>query len=276
MASPWRSDFGFGILDFGFRGVMIVLGTGTSVGVPVIGCDCAVCTSSDPRNNRTRCSLAVGLPEGILLVDTPPDLRMQMLRERIGIAHAILYTHEHADHLFGLDDVRLLPFYLGHAVPIYCEEVVEQRIRKSFDYAFIDREHTHAGAVPQLVFRRISDRPFDILGAGVTPIRLFHGPHFQTLGFRFGNVAYCTDTNGIPETSWPLLEGLDVLILDALRPRPHATHFGLDEAIEAARRTGAKRTYFTHCSHELEYTATNERLPAGMELAYDGLRIPLT
>lgn len=255
---------------------MIVLGTGTSVGVPVIGCECQVCTSSDPKNNRTRCSLAVGLPEGILLVDTPPDLRIQLLRERIGVAHAILFTHEHADHLFGLDDVRLLPFYLGHAVPVYCETVVEQRIRKSFDYAFIDREHTHKGAVPQLEFRTITTAPFDVLGARVTPIRLLHGPYFQVLGFRFGNVAYCTDTNGIPDESWPLLEGLDVLILDALRPRPHATHFGLEEAIEAARRIGARRTFFTHCSHELEYTATNAWLPPTMELAYDGMRIPLT
>jgi phosphoribosyl 1,2-cyclic phosphate phosphodiesterase len=255
---------------------MVVLGTGTSVGVPVIGCECAVCTSKNPRNNRTRCSLAVGLPEGILLVDTPPDLRTQMLRERIGVAHAILYTHEHADHLFGLDDVRLLPFYLGHPVPVYCEDLVEQRIRKSFDYAFADREHTHQGAVPQLVFRTITTAPFEILGVSVTPIRLRHGPNFEVLGFRFGNIAYCTDTNGIPDESWPLLEGLDVLILDALRPRPHATHFGLDEAIQAARRIGARQTYFTHCSHELEFTETNARLPAGMALAYDGMRLPLT
>jgi phosphoribosyl 1,2-cyclic phosphate phosphodiesterase len=258
------------------RGQLVVLGTGTSVGVPMIGCDCAVCQSDDPHNKRTRCGLAVGLPEGILLVDTPVELRLQMLRERIGIAHAILYTHEHADHLFGLDDVRLLPFHLGHAVPIYCERIVEERIRKSFDYAFTDRVHTHAGAVPQLVFRTIDTSPFEVLGAEVIPIRLHHGPQFEVLGFRFGNVAYCTDTNGIPESSWPLLSNLDVLILDALRPRPHATHFSLDEAVAVAERVGARRTFFTHCSHELDFVETNARLPASMELAYDGLRIPLS
>jgi phosphoribosyl 1,2-cyclic phosphate phosphodiesterase len=258
------------------RGQMIVLGTGTSVGVPALGCGCDVCTSGDPRNQRTRCSLVLGLPEGNLLVDTPPDLRVQLLREGIGIIHAVLYTHEHADHLFGLDDLRLFPFYLGHPVPLYCEEQVERRIRHSFDYAFDNRLATHAGAIPQLTFRRITAEPFCVLGAPVTPIRLKHGPQFDVLGFRFGNVAYCTDTNEIPAESWALLEGLDVLILDALRPRPHVTHFGLDEAISVAQRLRPKRTLFTHMSHELDYVQTNSRLPPGMELAYDGLRLPLT
>lgn len=258
------------------RGQLVILGTGTSVGVPALGCGCEVCTSVNPRNNRTRCALALGLPGGNLLVDTPPDLRQQLLRETIGIVHAVLYTHEHADHLFGLDDLRLFQFYLGRAVPLYCEEVVQQRIRKSFDYAFTDRPVTHAGAVPQLAFHTIGTDTFELLGTRVTPIRLEHGPNFRVLGFRFGNIAYCTDTNRIPDESWPLLEGLDVLILDALRERPHITHFGLEEAIAVAERVRPKRTLFTHTSHELEYTATNARLPKGMELAYDGQRLPLT
>ncbi len=264
------------VASIDISGQLVVLGTGTSVGVPTIGCGCPVCTSSNPRNRRTRCGLALGLPEGNLLVDTPPDLRQQLLREGIGIAHAVLYTHEHADHLFGLDDLRLFPFYLGHPVPLYCEETVEHRIRTSFDYAFIDRQQTHAGAVPQLTFERIDTTPFVLLGQRVIPIRLHHGPRFEVLGFRFGNVAYCTDTNGIPDESWPLLEGLDVLILDALRTKPHVTHFSLDEAVAVAERLRPKETYFTHVSHELDYDQTNKKLPTGMQLAYDGQRISLS
>jgi phosphoribosyl 1,2-cyclic phosphate phosphodiesterase len=257
-------------------GQLILLGTGTSVGVPSIGCPCDVCGSSDPKDKRTRCAVIAGLPQGNLLIDTPPDLRQQLLREKIGIVHAVLYTHEHADHLFGLDDLRLFPFYLGHGVPLYCEEPVEVRIRKSFDYAFPSEEPTHVGAVPQLTFQRIDLDPFELLGAKVTPLKLKHGPKFDVLGFRIGNVAYCTDTNGIPPESMELLQGLDVLILDALRPRPHVTHFSLDEAIEVARQLAPKRTIFTHISHDLGHAATNALLPAGMELGYDGQRVPLT
>ncbi|MCH5372932.1 MAG: MBL fold metallo-hydrolase [Planctomycetes bacterium] len=258
------------------RGQFILLGTGTSVGVPTVGCGCRVCTSRDPRNQRTRCGAVLGLPHGNLLIDTPPDLRSQLLREGIGIIHAVLFTHEHADHILGLDDLRLMPFFLGHAVPLYCEEIVEQRLRKVYDYAFEEVEHTHVGAVPKLEFHRIGTDPFEVLDTRIIPIRLKHGPRFQVLGFRIGNVAYCTDTNEIPEESFPRLEGLDVLILDGLRPRPHATHFGLDEAVAAAERLRPRRTLFTHVSHELDYDETNAKLPPGMELAYDGQRIPLT
>ena len=255
---------------------MILLGTGTSVGVPTIGCGCAVCRGGHPRNQRTRCSAILGLPEGNVLIDTPPDLRTQLLREGIGIVHAVVYTHEHADHLFGLDDVRVLQFYLGRPVPLYCEATVEQRIRQSFNYAFVDQEPTHAGAVPQLAFHRIQTEPFGLLGARFTPIRLKHGPRFEVLGFRVGNIAYCTDTNAIPAESLPLLEGLDVLVLDALRDRPHATHFSLDEALAVSRQLALRRTVLTHVSHELDYESTNARLPAGIELAFDGMRIPLS
>ena len=258
------------------RDQFVFLGTGTSVGVPSVGCPCEVCTDTNPKNKRTRCAVVIGLPEGNLLIDTPPDLRTQMLREQIGIIHSVVYTHEHADHLFGMDDLRLMQFYLDGPVPIYCENNVEQRIRHTFDYAFNKVEPTHPGSKPQLVFQSIESDPFQVLGGQVIPIRLNHGPRFQVLGFRVGNIAYCTDTNEIPEASWPLLEGLDVLILDALRPRPHPTHFSLDEAVEVARKLKPARTYFTHICHELEHERTNARLPAGMELAYDGLRIKLS
>ena len=256
-------------------GQLVFLGTGTSTGVPMIGCDCITCLSDNPKNKRTRCSVVLGLPEGNLLIDTTPDLRSQMLREGIGIVHALVFTHDHADHIFGLDDVRSFNYFLGGALPTYCEDFVEARIRRSFDYAFAADAPHYGGGVPQLAFERIVAQPFAVLGQRAVPIRLAHG-RFQVLGFRFGNVAYCTDTNLIPEVSRPLLEGLDVLILDALRPRPHATHFSLDQAIAVARQLRPKRTLFTHMSHELEHEATNATLPAGMELACDGLRVPLT
>lgn len=263
------------IITSDIRGQMVFLGTGTSVGVPVIGCGCSTCTSTNPRNKRLRCALVLGLPGGNLLIDTPPDLRTQLLREKIGIIHAALFTHDHADHVFGLDDVRLFPYYLGHPLPVFCEDQVEARIRKSFDYAFAHEAPHHAGGVPQIAFERITTEPFEVLSQPIIPLRLEHGK-FRVLGFRIGNIAYCTDTNNIPPESWPLLEGLDVLVLDALRLKPHPTHFSLAQAIEAAERIAAKRTYFTHMSHDLEHDATNASLPAGMELAYDGLRIPLT
>lgn len=265
--SPFTSDI---------SGQFILLGTGTSVGVPAIGCGCPVCTGGHPKNQRTRCSVAVGLPKGNLLIDTPPDLRIQLLREKIGLLHAVLFTHEHADHLFGLDDLRLMQFYLGAPVPIYCEPQVEERIRRSFEYAFDAARPTHVGAKPRLTFHSISTEPFDVLGARVTPIRLHHGPRLEVFGFRIGGIAYCTDTNHVPDSSWSLLQDLDVLILDALRLKPHATHFSLDEAVEVARKVGARRTFFTHLSHELDYDAINARLPPSMELAYDGLRLPLS
>lgn len=259
-----------------FRGQMILLGTGTSVGVPTLGCGCNVCRSSDPKDNRTRTSAILGLPEGNLLIDTSADLRFQLLRERIGLVHAVAYTHEHADHLMGLDDLRLFPFYIGGPVPLYCEATVERRIRRAFDYAFQEEAPTHAGAAPQLTFHRIGDDPFDVLGARVVPVRMLHGPRFTTLGFRLGSVAYCTDTSFIPEESLLKLQGLDVLVLDALRPKPHVTHLSLEQAIAIARRLEPKRTVFIHMSHDLPYAATNASLPPGMELGYDGMRIELT
>jgi phosphoribosyl 1,2-cyclic phosphate phosphodiesterase len=202
-------------------------------------------------------------------------MREQLLREEIGLVHAVLYTHEHADHIFGLDDLRLMQFYLGGPVPLYCEAAVEERIRKSYDYAFSSVASTHVGAVPQLEFRRITTAPFEVLGAQITPVRLRHGPRFDVLGFRIGDVAYCTDVNAMPDESKSLLAGLDVLVLDALRHDVHTTHFSLEEAIEVARELRPRQTFFTHMSHDLEHEATNAALPAGMALAFDGQRISL-
>ena len=247
-----------------------------SVGVPAIGCGCAVCSSKNPKNNRTRSGAILGLPDGNLLIDTSPDLRHQLLREHIGVVDAVLFTHEHADHLHGLDDLRLFPFLLGHPVPLYCESKVEARIRRVFDYAFSDREPTHAGAVPQLDFVRIGSEPFRVLGSVVQPIPLKHGPLFDVLGFRFGNVAYCTDTNFISESSMALLHGLDVLVLDALRYTPHATHLSIDQALAIVEKLKPGMTYLTHMSHDLEYEEANSKLPDHVRLGYDGLRIRLS
>ncbi|MFM8709120.1 MAG: MBL fold metallo-hydrolase [Planctomycetia bacterium] len=255
-------------------GQLLFLGTGTSVGVPVVGCGCPTCRSGDPRDSRTRTSVILGLPGGTLLVDTTPDLRTQLLRERIGRVDAVLYTHDHVDHVYGLDDVRPICFALGHSLPLSCEERVELRIRKAFDYAF-SAGPPAGGGVPKVVFERIGTEPFELLGQRVVPLRLKHGP-FDVLGFRFGNLAYCTDTNAIPDETWPLLEGLDTLILDCLRSTPHPTHYSLPDALAVAARVRARRTLFVHMGHELMHAATQAGLPAGIELAYDGLVVPLT
>ncbi len=254
---------------------MILMGTGTSVGVPAIGCGCDVCQGGDPRNQRTRCSAILGLPLGNLLIDTPPDLRMQLLRERIGIVHAVLFTHEHADHIFGLDDLRLFPFSIGGPVPLICRESVEARIRHSFDYAFRTTMETHQGSRPSLAFERIDDAPFEVLGATVVPIPLGHGEHFEVLGFRIGNVAYCTDTNRISRNSLERLQGLDTLIIDALRYTPHVTHFCVDEALEIVRKVKPRRTFLTHMAHDIDYHTALRALPPGVEPGFDGLQIDL-
>ena len=253
---------------------LIVLGSGTSTGIPTIGCDCAVCCSDDPRDSRTRPSVLLELPAGNLLIDTSPEMRIQLVRERIGKVHAILYTHYHADHLFGLDDARLFPKAIGGPVPLYCEAETEATIRQTFSYAF--REVTPsdpAGWVPQLRFERVAPaEPFTVLGQRVMPIRLEHG-RFRVLGFRFGDLAYCTDVSRIPDESWPMLEGLDTLILDALRITPHPTHFNIEQALAVVDRLKPRRTFFTHLSHEISHAAVEKFLPDNVRLAYDGLAI---
>jgi len=254
-------------------GSLVFLGTGTSVGVPMVGCRCATCTSDDPRDRRTRTSVALGLPGGTLLVDTTPDLRSQLLREGIATVDAVFYTHDHVDHVYGLDDLRPLCFLSKRKLPLYCEERVENRIRRAFDYAF-EESPPAGGGVPDVFFERIDENPFDLLGARIVPLRLRHGP-WTVLGFRIGNLAYCTDTNGIPDATWPLLEGVETLVLDGLRPRKHPTHFSIDEAVQVARREAARRTLLVHMSHDVLHADVAARLPEGVELASDGLTVPL-
>jgi phosphoribosyl 1,2-cyclic phosphate phosphodiesterase len=247
------------------------LGTGTSMGVPMIGCDCPVCQSSDPRNHRYRCAVLIRTNEGNLLIDTPPELRLQLLRERVRLIHATLFTHHHADHLFGLDDLRPLSRLLGRPIPLYCTAEVEGRIRTVFSYAFgPEADSLPAGMVPKLVFERIGNEPFYVFGQQVTPIPLIHA-HFDVLGFRIGDVAYCTDVSQVPRESWPRLEGLRVLVLDALRFKPHPAHFGLEQALDVIRQFKPERAYLTHMSHELEHETVNRMLPSNVQLAYDGL-----
>ena len=247
------------------------LGTGTSVGVPMLGCDCAVCQSTNPRNHRDRCAVLVQTAQGNLLIDTPPELRLQLLRERVRVVHSVLFTHFHADHVFGLDDLRPFPRLLGGPVPLYCTAEVEGKIRTSFSYAFGPAaESLSAGYVPKLAFRRITDEPFTALGERVTPVPMAHA-HFDVFGFRIGDVAYCTDVSDIPRASWPRLEGLKVLVLDALRPRPHIAHFSVNQALDVIEKLRPERAYLTHTSHELEYEATNATLPPNVRMAYDGL-----
>jgi phosphoribosyl 1,2-cyclic phosphate phosphodiesterase len=215
------------------------------------------------------------LPGGDVLIDTAPEMRLQMLRGGLTHAHAILYTHDHADHLFGLDDARLFPRHIGGPVPIHCEAAVEATIRRVFAYAFAEgAQRMPGGGIPQLTFERIEPGvPFAVRGQAIVPIRLDHG-RFRVLGFRVGDLAYCTDVNRIPEESWPLLEGLDVLVLDALRPEPHPTHFSLAEALAVVERLKPRRTFFTHLSHGFDHGPAESALPPGVALAYDGLAVP--
>jgi phosphoribosyl 1,2-cyclic phosphate phosphodiesterase len=240
----------------------------------MIGCACRVCTSSDPRNNRTRPSVLIKLPLGNLLVDTTPEMRIQLLRERIGQVHAIAYTHHHADHLFGLDDARLFPKHLGGPIPVFCELETEDAIRRVFPYAFHENAaRIPPGGVPQLKFERVEPGvPFEVLGQSVLPVRLEHG-RFRVLGFRMGALAYCTDVSRIPDESWPMLDGLDTLILDALRFQPHPTHFSLEEALAAIERLRPRRAILTHLSHAFDHSLTESALPPGVALAYDGLSL---
>lgn len=253
---------------------LTLLGTGTSIGVPVVGCDCEVCTSTNPKNQRTRAGVLVRGPLGNFVIDTPPELRLQLVREKAKLIHAAVFTHAHADHIMGLDDLRIFGFRLERAVPLLCETGVEEQIRKSFHYAFSDAPQSHKFSRPRLTFETIrADEPFQLCGLKVQPLRLMHGK-LPILGFRIGNIAYCTDVCTIPAGTRKQLEGLDVLILDCLREDPHPTHMHLDLALKTIARFAPKRAYLTHLSHQFEYEARNAQLPEGIELAYDGLTLP--
>jgi phosphoribosyl 1,2-cyclic phosphate phosphodiesterase len=255
-----------------------VLGSGTSHGVPSIGCDCAVCRSSDPKDRRTRPSIFIELDApppsafaGVvraILVDTSTDLRAQALANDVRRVDAILFTHSHADHVFGLDDVRRYNQMQQGAIPCFADAETLDGLRRMFAYVF-EPPRQKGGGIPQLAIFRIAG-PFSLGGVEIVPVPLFHG-RLPVLGFRIGGFAYLTDCNLIPVSSWPLLAGVRTIILDALRHRPHSTHFSVGEALDVAKRLGAERTYFTHICHDLGHAQTNAQLPAGVELAYDGL-----
>jgi phosphoribosyl 1,2-cyclic phosphate phosphodiesterase len=238
----------------------------------MIGCRCATCASTDPRDTRLRPSIYVQSRDARVLIDAGPDLRAQALRHHISRVDAILFTHGHADHILGIDDVRRFNAIQRAAMPCMGDAQTLGDIRRMFSYVF-DPATSKGGGLPQLELFEIAG-PFCIGRLEVQPISIFHGPR-PILGFRFGSFAYLTDCSAIPDESWPRLEQLDVLVLDALRDRPHPTHFSLAEAVEAAGRVGARRTLFTHMTHDLAHAATCARLPAGLSLAHDGLVLDL-
>jgi phosphoribosyl 1,2-cyclic phosphate phosphodiesterase len=243
------------------------LGTGTSTGVPVPTCTCDVCRSSDPRDARLRPSVLLRWDGASVLVDTSTDLRQQALRLGLMGLDAVVYTHAHADHVFGLDELRMFNWRRGGAIPVYASALTLAAIRRTFWYAFEDVEA--GGGKPLLELHEV-DAPFALLGRTVVPVPLQHGS-LPILGYRIGGFAYLTDVSAIPEASYALLENLDVLVLSALRLRPHPTHMHLARSLEEAARIGATRTLFTHIAHEISHAAVAASLPPGVELAYDGL-----
>jgi len=249
--------------------VITFLGTGTSTGVPILACSCGVCKSADPHDKRTRPSILVEHDGRVVLIDATPDLRAQALREGLARLDAVLFTHAHADHVLGLDDTRAYYFRQQVPLPIYADERCLASIKRIFTYIF-DGTYPYGGVGK--LDPHVIEGPFDLWGLRVTPVPVMHGDA-AILGFRFRDVAYLTDVSKIPETSLPLLEGLDVLILDALRHKPHPTHFSLEQAVETVERLQPRCAFFTHIAHELGHQETNARLPSHVRLAYDGLKL---
>jgi phosphoribosyl 1,2-cyclic phosphate phosphodiesterase len=247
-----------------------VLGSGTSVGVPTIGCHCSVCTSTDPRDNRLRPSILVSYGGRNVLVDTTPDFRTQALRAAIDRIDAIVFTHSHADHLMGLDDVRPFNFRQSGEIPIYAAPDTMDAIYRCFPYIFDNNQRNTS--VPKLDARLLDGSPVDLFGVSFIPIPILHGK--QTIyGFRFGGAAYLTDHSEIPDSSMELLRGLDVLFLDALRYKPHPTHSTVERSLKTVEALAPHRAFFTHICHDLGHERAESMLPANVRLAYDGLEL---
>ena len=254
------------------KATLTVLGSGTSMGVPTVGCTCAVCASSDPRDRRLRPSIMVQWDGRTVIVDTSPDFREQALRAQIRRVDAVLYTHGHADHILGLDDIRPLSFPRvtgGGKIPLYATGKTAKVIQSVFRYIF-DADYKYGG-LAQVEIRNI-DGPIELYGATFTPLVVNHG-EYPIEGYRFGAAAYLTDFSTIPDETMAQLEGLDILILDALRHHPHPTHSTLANSLSIVEQLKPKRAFFTHMSHDLPHEATNATLPEIVRLSYDGLKL---
>lgn len=253
---------------------LTILGCGTSTGVPVPGCRCRVCTSDNPKNTRLRTSALISLDSGEnILVDSGPDLRQQALKHDVRRVDAVLYTHSHADHILGLDDLKSFNFVSGKAIPCYGSHQSLAEIKRVFAYTFQEASGYEGGMLTQLTLNEIDhESDIQVCGLTITPFRLEHGKMTVT-GYRFGDLAYATDCNNIPTESLKKLSGLKTLILDGLRHEPHRTHFTIPKAIEAAAAVGAEKTFLTHMTHTVDYDEESSRLPPNISLAYDGLEI---
>ena len=247
------------------------LGTGTSHGVPMIGCDCPVCTSTDPRNVRTRSSAIIEIDGISVLIDTSPEFRLQVLRENVRQIDAILYTHAHADHVFGLDDIRRFNDMSHKTICCYGSAETLNTIRQAFEYIFIPTQI--GGGKPQIELISI-DAPFGVNNVQITPIPVFHG-QLNVFGYRIDDLAYITDCSDIPDLSMQLLADLDTLILGVLRAEPHETHFSISQGLAIVQELKPKRAFFTHIAHRLDHEITNQALPPNVQLAHDGLQIEL-
>ncbi|NDA61824.1 MAG: MBL fold metallo-hydrolase [Chitinophagia bacterium] len=249
------------------------LGTGTSSGVPMIGCDCSVCSSTDEKDNRLRSSIRVSTATTTLVIDTTPDFRYQMLRSKTRELDAILYTHPHKDHIAGLDDIRAYNYFNKKAMPLYANSLTEEALRRDYYYAFSDL--TYPG-IPEIRIIPIDNRSFIVGDIPVQPVEVWHH-HMPVLGFRMGNVTYITDANRIENDQLEYIRGSQVLIINALRKEKHISHFTLQEAVDLAQSLKIPEVYFTHISHQLGLHASiNAELPEGIQLAYDGLSLTIT
>ena len=253
-------------------GSLLILGSGTSTGVPMIGCHCPVCASPDPRNQRSRCSALIRAGGEHILIDTATDLRFQALREGVQQIDAVLYTHTHADHVHGIDDLRAFNRRNHPAIPLYGSPECVTTLRQSFSYIFMPNEDS--GFRPRLRLETI-DGPFTVGSVPIIPLPLEHGAD-QVLGYRIGNLAYLTDCNRVPAATRAALAGIKTLVIDALRFSPHPTHFTIPAAIAFARGLGINRTILTHLSHDVDARQHGDALPAGIELAYDGQLLPFS